>query len=357
MQPKATEYVSEMISIISKLIANNAAYISHNHVYFSVHKAKDYYTKLSGRKIEELMAQQEDGIGKKDNGDFVLWKPAKKMEEETDVFDSPWGKGRPGWHIECSAMSHKLLGANFDIHGGGVDLIFPHHTNEIAQNKEAFTGSNHANFWVHSGFLTINKEKMSKSLGNFITVRNLQDNKISSEAFRLFILNTHYRKPIDFTEKSLNDSENKLNYMYQALNYANYTTHCEYNEEQVAQCILPNEFKAFLLDDMNIHGALQYLYELAKDINKNCTDKKEKAQMLANSANFLGLLINKSFKQLESSLNITEVKTIEDLIAQRQVAKNNNDWQLADKIRSNLEKLGITLQDHKDNSTTWRKKS
>jgi cysteinyl-tRNA synthetase len=349
-QPKATECVNSIIAMISTLIEQECAYISQNHVYFAINKASNY-TALAGRKLEDLISASEHEPSKKSKGDFVLWKPAKHAENCS--FDSPWGKGRPGWHIECSAMSNEVFGPNFDIHGGGIDLIFPHHTNEIAQSICAYPKSDYARFWVHTGFLTHKKEKMSKSLGNFVTVRDMQSRLISSETFRIFILNTHYRKPIDFSEKNLQESAVKIRYLYNALKISQYSKNTKYDKTQIENCSLPSEFMSCLLDDMNTHMAVDYIYNLAQKIHESCFDLKTVINFVE-CANFLGLLSNKILPTNSSCLSEPKVQQIERLINQRKVAREQKRWKIADKIRINLLKVGIYLDDHQNGSTTWK---
>jgi cysteinyl-tRNA synthetase len=353
LQPKATEHIDSMIRIIKILIDQNFAYIADDHVYFQVSKAPKY-TELTGRRLEDLIAGSDNNASKKAKEDFVLWKPAKATEDLDAVFESPWGMGRPGWHIECSAMINQAFGADFDIHGGGVDLIFPHHTNEIAQSICAFPGSNYAKYWVHTGFLTKEKEKMSKSLQNFITVRELQNRGISSEVFRMFILNSHYRKPIDFSEKNLRDSTIKLNYLYKALEISGYSSTPECSASKVASYTPSEEFMSFLLNDMNTHMAINYLYREAEKIHKGTFSSQ--CAIVSNfvqCAHFVGLLTKKNWKNTFDILPELKIQQIERLINQRKVARDKKHWKMSDKIRDNLLKVGIRLEDHQDNTTTW----
>ncbi len=353
LQPKATEHIDSMIRIIQVLIDQNFAYVSDGHVYFSVSKTSKY-TKLTGRKLGELISRSEDNQSKKAQEDFVLWKPTKHTERSDAVFESPWGSGRPGWHIECSAMVNWAFGTDLDIHGGGVDLIFPHHTNEIAQSTCAFPGSNYAKYWVHTGFLTKEKEKMSKSLQNFITVRELQNRRINSEVFRMFILNTHYRKPIDFSEKNLRDSATRINYMYNALQISENSKSLEYEQSQALNYTLPKEFMSFLLDDMNTHMAIEYLHQEAEKIHKDASFVQAKVVSdFVKCAHFLGFLTQKNAKSNFQALSEIKIQQIERLINQRKVARDKNQWKKSDKIRNNLLKVGVRLEDHRDNSTTW----
>lgn len=336
IEPRATEHISSMIELIEKLLKNNAAYISGGHVLFSVKQAGALYKQLAGRKIEELLDRQEVNSIKREPGDFVLWKPKKESESEHDVFASPWGLGRPGWHIECSAMSTKALGCNFDIHGGGIDLIFPHHSNEIAQSTCAFKGSSYAKFWVHTGFLTCNREKMSKSLGNFVTVKALREQKVPSNALRLFVLNTHYRKPLDFSQRAIEDAVVRSQFLQKALSV------CDKKSER-----LPKEFLSYLKDDLNSHMCVDYLHCKAAAI---CGGDRSSSEDFYACCYFLGIK-----KEDERPLEVPSetMSTIESLIAQRRVARNEKDWVLADKIRLQLLKMGVQLKDHPDGSTTW----
>lgn len=339
-EPQVTNHIQTIIEVIEKLLQNKAAYVSDGNVFFSVKKAEGFYTNLAGRRLEELLSKQEHNPFKREPNDFALWKP--KREDEIEAFSSPWGLGRPGWHIECSAMSTKLLGHTFDIHGGGVDLIFPHHTNEIAQSLCAFPDSSYAKFWVHTGFLTSNKEKMSKSLGNFVTVRNLKESGISGKTLRIFILNTHYRKPLDFSSKALEDAQITANIIDRALTICKDTT----PEES-----LPEEFFNYLADDLNTHMCLDYLHRLALHIHNG---KAAHAQSnFLSCCNILGLLSKESELEKVQGRAATNVCTVEKLVAQRAVARANKDWELADKIRSELSLLGVQLKDNSDGSTSW----
>ena len=354
IEPKALEHIPEMIQITQKLLEGGYAYIAEGHVYFDITKAKDY-TALSHRSLEEMIhsVRIEHSEGKKHPGDFVLWKPTElysKLAPGEQLppgveFESPWGWGRPGWHIECSAMSHKYLGENFDIHGGGADLIFPHHTNEIAQSTSAFPGSNFANYWVHNGFLTVGGEKMSKSLGNFVTVKDLRDKKVPGEALRLVLLTTHYRKPLDYNDKALSDAVKTLNYWYRALDGLDLS---EPMEE------LPEDFIAPLLEDLNTPLALTKINELTKLVHSAVTPEEKKiyAKALLSGARFLGLLMLSPEQWFGSSAGGA---TIDDLIAQRAAAKKDKNWALADQIRAQLLEQGIVLEDKPGGETIWRR--
>lgn len=351
-EPKATENISEIIAMIQKLIANNNAYISEGHVLFDVESYADY-GKLSNRNIAEMIAGSRVEVAsyKRNPLDFVLWKPAAEGDDLSSVFESPWSKGRPGWHIECSAMSSKYLGPNFDIHGGGADLQFPHHENEIAQSCCANKGSNYANFWIHNGFLTVNGDKMSKSLKNFITVRQLLDKGIDGITIRYFLLSTHYRKPLDFNQKALDDSHKSLLKFYKAIadidfgNLKNYPN----QDNDFLQKILQN-----LADDLNIAKVTALLHGFVKEIKTNPNDQKLKYN-LANSLDFLGLLDLEFYKKNNSSNNSQEIDEnfINNQIKLRLEAKLNKDYDLADKIRQNLLKQGVVLEDVSKDKTIY----
>ena len=335
-EPKATEHIPEMIDIINKLLANEHAYISEGHVYFRVHKFAKYGD-ISGRNLENLVAGARVEIAetKENPEDFVLWKPADK-----DNFDSPFGKGRPGWHIECSAMSSKYLGNDFDIHGGGIDLIFPHHTNEIAQSCCANQGSKYAHFWVHNGFLTVEGEKMSKSLGNFVTIDELLKKGINGEAIRYVLLASHYRKPIDWNEKALNDAKKALDSFYRVLQETN-------TQDEIAA---PQEFMDTLLDDLNTPKSFAIMHEYAAIFNK--TKDLDFANKLKACGKLLGFLQHDCDKWFTNSS--VDAEYIETKIAERSNAKSAKNWQLADQIRNELKLQGIIIEDKPNGSSSWR---
>ncbi len=345
-EPKATQHIEEMLAIIAKLIANNFAYVSKSgDVYFEVSKAQNYFA-LSNRTSEKafLGSKIQDNLAKNNSEDFVLW----KADDDIDCsFSSPWGKGRPGWHIECSAMSYKHLGENFDIHGGGADLIFPHHTNEIAQSIAAFPGSTFANYWIHNGFLTVNGEKMSKSLGNFITVKDLRDKKVSGEVVRLLLLSTHYRKPLDYNNKALEDAKKMLHYWYLAI---------EELELSINEYIEDNSF-APLLNDLNTPLAIKQINDLAKLIHaaNSIKSKTKYAEQMLAQAHFLGLLQCSAEDWFQSDQSDQKKAEIEKIIAARNIAKKNKDWSQADLLRKQAKKLNALLIDKADGTTTWQK--
>ncbi|WPY01333.1 Cysteine--tRNA ligase [Candidatus Trichorickettsia mobilis] len=342
IEPIATEHIDCMIEIIQKLIALEVAYITDDHVYFDITRSIDY-TELSGRTIDEMIYNVRVAAdeSKKHPGDFVLWKPMAGTDISAN-FDSPWGRGRPGWHIECSAMSHKYLGENFDIHGGGADLIFPHHTNEIAQSKCAFPGSNFANYWVHNGFLTVNGEKMSKSLGNFITVRDLIIKGVDGDTIRLALLGAHYHKPLDFNDHTLANATKMLNYWYRAVEGVS----CDSLSE------VPLDFIASLLDDMNTPLAIKIINDYAKLTYLSTTDSEKKlnASSLLACARFIGLMKKSATTWFKHDIND---EAIISLINQRTQAKKDKNWQLADQIRMQLLQQGVVLADKADGTTDW----
>ena len=353
IEPKATEHIADMIDIIKLLIEGGYAYASTNgNVYFRIKAFKDYGT-LANKDIQNFIdnARLEALEDKEDNCDFVLWKAQSPNDPISAIFDSPWGKGRPGWHIECSAMSYKHLGENFDIHGGGVDLVFPHHVNEMAQSLCAFKNSTFAKYWVHNGTLTVMKNKMSKSLGNFITVKEFQEKNIPGEVIRYFLLSANYHKPLDYSTKALEDCYSCLYYLYNSLRL------CSKNNIQaniLEYKDLPEEFKLALLDNLNTSKAFAFMLNLAKQINKDlkATDVQEKLSILKSCGNFLGILQYK----LEEFFEVNENPEITLLIEARAKAKATKDWPLADKIRADMLQKGIIIEDLPDGSSFFRKK-
>ncbi len=336
IEPKATEHVTGMIEMTSSLISKGFAYENQGHVYFAINSFKDY-GKLSNKNLDELKAGNRIEISdlKKNPMDFVLWKPSKN---EDPGWESPWGRGRPGWHLECSVMSEKYLGKNFDIHGGGLDLIFPHHENEIAQSCSNNNTKNFANYWIHNGFVTINKEKMSKSIGNIITITDAV-NKYSGQVVRLALLSAHYSQPLDWNDKLLNSQESILDKWYSL-----------YSEKK------GNTFEVdeTLLDDLNTPGYIAKIHELYNDANKGDEEKKLKF----NQACKLIGLFNVSKKEWESlkkrKISVPE-SYITKKIEERTKAKNNGNFALADKIRDELSSKGIMIEDQKG-KTIWKVK-
>lgn len=328
IRPKATEYVGEMIALISDLVSKGYAYESDGHVLFQV-STMDNYGELSGKDVKDLIAGARVNVAyyKREGADFVLWKPSTP---DQPGWDSPWGRGRPGWHTECSAMIKKELGETIDIHGGGQDLIFPHHENEIAQSKCSHGGVNLANYWMHNGYLTVNGEKMSKSLGNFITVHELlEEFPGKGEAVRMALLTSHYRQPADFSREAIKQAQKQLDRWYRVTEGVEAT--------EVADTVLEA-----LRDDLNTPKAIMELNQLAKDENK--------VGELKASANLLGLLKSSEWHKIEN-VDID----IDSLISERANAKENKNWARADEIRDELSEQGITLLDGPD-GTTWEKK-
>ena len=343
-EPKATDHINEMIEMIEKLIYKGFAYVSSNNVLFSIEKYNKY-GELSGRSLDDMISGSRVNIAeyKKNPGDFILWKPSS---DDLPGWDSPWGRGRPGWHIECSAMSKKYLGDHFDIHAGGSDLIFPHHENEIAQSCCANNSNLMANYWLHNGYVTSNGEKMSKSLGNFTTINNLLLNS-DGESIRYSLLQAHYRAPLSFGNRTVNEANKSLSRLYRAVD--GFDVDGESDKE-----ILKN-----LSDDLSTPKALARAHFLADQANKG---SKECAQKLKNSSLILGILSNSSenwFKYGNSNLINKNVSSINDeeinkLILERKIAKENKDFIKADEIRDVLLKSNIILED-KLGITNWRK--
>ena len=336
-QPKATEHIDIMIEMVQSLIKKGFAYTNNNHVYFEVKKFKDY-GKLSNKKIEDLIAGSriEVSDNKKNSEDFVLWKPSN---EDEPSWDSPWGKGRPGWHLECSAMSKKFLGNEFDIHGGGIDLIFPHHENEIAQSRCANDTKVFANYWVHNAFITMSNEKMAKSQGNILKIKDFH-NKVSGQVLRLALMSAHYKQPLDWNDKLLNDCENTLSKWYNI-------EHTNFNLDD-----LPEDLLKPLFDDLNTPGYITNLHKLYDVAIKGDDNDKN---LFVSACKFLGLLNETKeewFNFKKSKMSINE-KEIEHKIDQRNQARLNKDYKEADRIRDELLDKGILLED-KDGRTIWK---
>ncbi len=346
-EPRATDFIPQMINLTKTLVDKGFAYEAEGHVLFSV-KQMDDYGKLSRRTRDELIAGARVEIApyKKDPADFVLWKPAP---EGGEGWESPWGYGRPGWHLECSAMADELLGTTFDIHGGGLDLIFPHHENEIAQSTCAHNGTAPANYWMHNGFLMVNGEKMSKSLGNFYTVHDLLE-KTQGETIRLNILSTHYRQPCDFTDKGLKEAKAILDKWYGALRNA--------SEVTADDLEVFSKVEDALLDDLNVPLAISEIHNLVGQLNK-ATDLAEKAKLKSQiiaSGNALGLLEQEAESWLKGGATTDgpSDEEIESLIQKRIDAKKAKDFITSDKIRDDLAAVGIVLEDSPQ-GTTWRR--
>jgi len=336
-EPKATENINLMVEMINTLIKNKFAYEKNKHVYFEVKKFKDY-GRLSNKNLDELIAgaRVEVSENKNNPADFVLWKPSLESEPS---WDSPWGKGRPGWHLECSVMSKKFLGDSFDIHGGGRDLIFPHHENEIAQSRCTNENETFANFWVHNGFITISNEKMSKSQGNILKIGDFKNN-VSGQVLRLALISSHYKQPLDWNDKLLSECEKTINKWYESF------------IEIKKQTLIPQEYLSPLYDDLNTPGFIANLHKLFEK-SQNGTDIDK--QIFVSACNFVGLLNeNKDtwnkFKKSKLKITVDEIK---QKINERNNARKNKDYKLADKIRNDLVDKGVLIED-KDDKTLWK---
>jgi len=346
IQPKATEYIPEMIELIVELIEKDFAYEKEGHVLFHVPTYQNY-GKLSKRNRDEQIAGSRVEVApfKKDPADFVLWKPST---EEQPGWESPWGVGRPGWHTECSAMSKKTLGLPFDIHGGGRDLIFPHHENEIAQS--CCTSANieepdsYAKYWMHNGFVTINGEKMAKSLGNIILVKDLAEN-YHGEVIRLALLSSHYRQGLDWNEKVIHQAKKLINKLYQIKDELDDVTISNKNENNL-------DAISILMDDLNTPGLITELNNIVKEYNSSNSDKENIKSRLSIISSVLGILEDKTFKEISEELK----NKINDMILKRSEAKNNKDFKTADAIRDQLIELGVEINDSSD-GTQWNLKS
>ena len=344
-RPRATDYINDMIVLVEKLLEQKHAYISENQVLFDVDSMPSYGT-LSGRSMKEMLAGARIEVAeyKKNPADFILWKPS---DADQPGWDSPWGYGRPGWHLECSAMSSKLLGNDFDIHGGGSDLIFPHHENELAQSCGAYPGTGFAHYWVHTGMLMINGVKMSKSLGNFYTVDEILAQH-PAEALRLLFLTTHYHQPFNFTFEGLQQAKGILDKFYNAL--------LKNKDVPTIEIEPDSRIIEALADDLNTPLALSYLHEIVNDLNKaeSEAERSRLKSLLLKSSYMLGLLYNEPESWFKGESNDDEATEIEALIAKRAEAKKNKDWATADAIRDELKAKGIILEDSAT-GTTWKK--
>jgi len=367
IEPKATEHIEEMIELTQKLIDKGFAYVtSRGDVYFRVRKFKTY-GELSGRNIEELQAgaRIEPGEEKEDPLDFALWKSAKPGEPK---WPSPWGEGRPGWHLECSAMSEKYLGLPFDIHGGGQDLIFPHHENEKAQSEAAYSTS-FVRYWVHNGFVQVNSEKMSKSLGNFVTIRDILNN-YHPEVLRFFLLTKHYRSPLDYNLESVEEAEKGLKRIYQAVEELEaILSNKKWKKVKVDSSLIEeikeqqDKFFLSLEDDLNTAKAIGYLFNTVRIVNRIATDKNlrkaepmkdvlvEIREFLSRAGKILGVLnlapavFLEELKDIQLKRKNIAREEVEALIAKRQDARKNKDFALADSLREQLVALGIEVKD------------
>ena len=337
VEPKATDHIKEMIKMSSSLIEKGFAYVNQGHVYFDISSFKDY-GKLSNKNLDELKSGSRIEVSdlKKHPMDFVLWKPSKDKEDLG--WESPWGRGRPGWHLECSVMSEKYLGKNFDIHGGGLDLIFPHHENEIAQSCSNNNSKSFANYWIHNGFVTINNEKMSKSLGNIITISEAVS-KFSGQVVRLALLSAHYSQPLDWNDQLLRNQESVLNKWYSL-----YTDVKENNFD----------IDEILLDDLNTPGFIAKIHELYNSASKGDNEKKIKFNQACRLLGLFNVSKNEWENFKKKKINVSE-KYIMEKIDARSKAKDKGDFTLADKIREELLSNGILIEDQKD-KTIWKYK-
>ena len=334
-QPKATEHIDLMIEMVSELIKKGFAYENNKHVYFEVKKFNDY-GQLSNKKLEDLIAGSriEVSDNKKNSEDFVLWKPSLENEPS---WESPWGKGRPGWHLECSAMSKKFLGNEFDIHGGGIDLIFPHHENEIAQSRCANDTKVFANYWLHNAFVTMSNEKMAKSQGNILKIKDFR-NKVSGQVLRLALISAHYKQPLDWNDKLLEDCQNTIDKWYNVYSPSNKALEYE--------IIQP------LYDDINTPGYIANLHKLYDKANKGNDEDK---QVFNSACNFIGLLQETkeewlNYKKVKVDISETEIDNKIDL---RNKARADKNYKEADNIRDYLLDKGVLIED-KDGKTIWK---
>jgi len=334
-EPKATDHIDLMIEMINQLIKKGFAYENNNHVYFEVKKFSDY-GKLSNKKLDDLIAgsRVEVSENKKNSEDFVLWKPSNSNEPS---WNSPWGKGRPGWHLECSAMSKKFLGNEFDIHGGGIDLIFPHHENEIAQSRCANDSKIFANFWIHNAFITISNEKMAKSQGNILKIKNYR-NKMSGQIIRLALMSAHYKQPLDWNDKLINDCQNTLDKWYRIYS------------SDIKSVQLTEEVLKPLHEDLNTPGYIANLHQLYEKANKG-----EDKELFISACKFIGLFNENNqqwekYKKDKATISELEINSKIDL---RNKARANKDYSEADRIRDELLNKGVLIED-KDGKTLWK---
>lgn len=369
VEPRATEHVEGMIEMITRLLDRGHAYVTGEDVFFSVEGFKDYGS-LSGRKLEDMQAGKRIAVDEKKRHpmDFVLWKGARPGEPQ---WPSPWGPGRPGWHLECSVMSNHYLGHSFDIHGGGKDLLFPHHENERAQSIGA-NGGTFANYWVHNGFVTVESEKMSKSLGNFLTIRDALK-RYHPEVLRLFLLSKHYRSPIDFSKKDVLGLQSGLVRIYRALQRLEgligpYPRETEKGLDDLLDDAFMEQFVGMMDDDLNTAGAIGLVFEKVREINRIMdagvppADETARHSLMNDRSRILqagrvlGLLQEtptEFFEQLGGVQKGIDPAEIEEMIEARAVARANKDWAKADEIRDRLKGLGIVLEDG-PRGTTWR---
>lgn len=360
IRPKATEHIGGMIKLIKSLIEKGHAYESQGDIYFDVESYKDEYLGLSHQNLEDLRSGARIEISeiKKSPLDFALWKKAKEGEPS---WNSPWGQGRPGWHIECSAMSHKYLGDTFDIHGGGQDLIFPHHENEIAQSK-CGCGGDYARYWMHNGYINVNGEKMSKSLGNFFLLRDVLEH-YDGRVVRLFVLSSHYRKPIDFSDAELTQAKTSLERIENALMRGKEAvidvkadgSSCMELKEQLA--VAKEKFIAAMDEDFNTSMGLGAIFELVKELNKavDTPINAEGAEVVKETVEYIINVMEEALGvklKLETVVGNMTSELIEFILELRREARNEKNWAMSDKIRDRLAEMGIKIKDGKD-KTTW----
>ena len=391
-EPRATQYLPQIFTMIEQLLANGHAYIVDGHVLFDVTSYSDY-GQLSNRSIDDMIAGSRIEVAsyKKNDMDFVLWKPASRndnfsayneqilgihgadssgilnaenksrqsletgIESATSSFLSPWGFGRPGWHIECSAMSSSILGHNFDIHGGGVDLIFPHHENEVAQSCCANSGSTFANYWVHNGFLTVDGQKMSKSLNNFYTVHEVVSNGVSGMALRYFYLTTHYRKPIDYSIKAIKVAENAVSKFAKTVAAMDYDSVVEWCADDASGVADMQDAMALLANDLNTASVLAYLHDLNGKILHHQLDENIKRHFIS-ALKLIGLDPLKLLELVGHDDHNNIPEEIEALAKQRATARTNKEWQVSDELRSKILEFGFIVEDDIANGYTLRKK-
>ena len=368
VEPRATDHIDEIIGAVERLITRDHAYEAGGDVFFAV-ETFEKYGKLSGRRLEEMEAGARVEVNEKKRNpfDFVLWKGAKPGEP---TWDSPWGKGRPGWHIECSAMSTQFLGHHFDIHGGGKDLIFPHHENEIAQSEGAF-GERFVNVWIHNGFLRINQEKMSKSLGNFLVIKEILK-EYHPEVVRLFLLSNHYRSPVDFTHQAMVEAEAGLEKIYTLLQRIDeILKSSDLGEDEQGQVVLWTNFCQAMDDDFNTARGIGLVFETVRQVNRFMDDMGGKAHQqdvaglvstradLMRIGGVLGILTEgptQFFEQRQARLlkrKGIDTALVESLIAERVQARQEKDWDRADRIRDELSAMDILIEDKPD-GTAWK---
>ena len=351
-EPKATDHINEMIEMISELIKKKFAYEKNNHVYFEVKKFKDY-GKLSNKNLDELIvgSRVEISEDKKNPEDFVLWKPSTDNEP---YWDSPWGKGRPGWHLECSAMSRKYLGNQFDIHGGGIDLIFPHHENEIAQSRCANETKSFANYWVHNGFITMSNEKMAKSQGNILSINDVKDLG-AGQVLRLALMSAHYKQPLDWNEKLFQDCKKTIQKWYDGIDKDNYLFANPVRKKLLNKKVkISDEILKPLYDDLNTPG---YIANLHKLFEKTSSGNGKDKEIFISACNFIGLLIESKEDWEHYRFKCAKIvsKDIDERIKLMDKARENKDYAESDRIRKELQDIGIVLE-NKDGKTNWKLK-